>query len=197
MISLSAAYGRRHCDVCPRSGDGSEALQPLADEGLHETMTDSFTTDELLAELLNARQAPGDNPTALRVRELIQITDKSAMYITRQSRVLIDAGQAEVVRKPWTRIDGTKTTIPAYRMVVAKANVMKAVEIELRRELQKWVKVFWKNHTALSQVGIEHYPDPNDPETRPTRYNVDAISDLALREGALVRGKEKQTTLSR
>ena len=85
-------------------------------------MTDSFTTDELLAELLNARQAPGDNPTALRVRELIQITDKSAMYITRQLRVLIDAGQAEVVRKPWTRIDGTQTTIPAYRMVEAKPN---------------------------------------------------------------------------
>ena len=85
-------------------------------------MTETFTTDELIVELLNARQAPGDDPTALTVRELIQVTGKSAMYITRQLRVLIDAGQAEVVRKPWTRIDGTLTSIPAYRMVEAKPN---------------------------------------------------------------------------
>ncbi len=85
-------------------------------------MTETFTTDELIVELLKARQAPGDDPTALTVRELIQITGKSAMYITRYLRVLIDAGQVETVRKPWTRIDGTQTTIPAYRMVEVKPN---------------------------------------------------------------------------
>ena len=85
-------------------------------------MTETFTTDELIVELLKARQAPGDDPTALSVRELVQITAKSAMYVTRYLRVLIDAGQVEAVRKPWTRIDGTQTTIPAYRMVEAKQN---------------------------------------------------------------------------
>lgn len=85
-------------------------------------MTETFTTDELIVELLKARQAPGDDPTALSVRELVQITGKSAMYVTRYLRVLIDAGQVEVVRKPWTRIDGTQTTIPAYRMVEVRQN---------------------------------------------------------------------------
>ncbi len=70
--------------------------------------------------------------------------------------------------------------------------VTKAAEIKLRREFQKWVKAFWKNHTTLSQVVIEDFSDPDDPETRPTRYEVDAIRDLALREGALVEGYEKQ-----
>ena len=70
--------------------------------------------------------------------------------------------------------------------------VTKAAEIEVRREFRKWVEVFWKNHTTLSQVVIEDFPDPDDPEARPTRYNVDAIRDLALRQGALVEGYEKQ-----
>ena len=68
----------------------------------------------------------------------------------------------------------------------------KATEIEMRREFKKWVKAFWENHTTLAQVVIEDFPDPDDPETRPTRYEVDAIRDLALREGALVEGYEKQ-----
>lgn len=67
-----------------------------------------------------------------------------------------------------------------------------AAEIALRCEYKKWVNEFWRIHTSLSQIIIEDFPDPDDAEARPTRYHVDAIRGLALQEGALTQGYERQ-----
>lgn len=69
------------------------------------------------------------------------------------------------------------------------ARVMTAARlIELRRAYREWVVRFWECSTALSQIVVEEFPDPEDGEATPTRYDVDAMRDLALRMGALVEG---------
>lgn len=70
---------------------------------------------------------------------------------------------------------------------------MTTVSDELRRQYAAAVKQFWEVHTTLSQVVMEDFPDPDDPEARPQRYHLDTIRDLALREGALVEGYERNT----
>lgn len=65
-----------------------------------------------------------------------------------------------------------------------------AAQVELRKEFRKWLDLFWKNNASLAQVVTEDFPDPDDGEARPTRYDVDSIRDLAQRIGALVEGYE-------
>lgn len=66
-----------------------------------------------------------------------------------------------------------------------------AAWIELRREYKKWLDKFWQNHTSLAQIVVEDFPDAEDVEVRPTRYDVDSMRDLALRMGELVEGRER------
>ena len=63
-------------------------------------------------------------------------------------------------------------------------------QVELRREFRKWLDLFWENNASLAQVVTEDFPDPDDAEARPTRYDIDSIRDLAQRIGALVEGYE-------
>lgn len=69
--------------------------------------------------------------------------------------------------------------------------VTAAGQIELRKEYRKWVSRFWENNAALAQIVVEDFPDPDEVEARPTRYDVDAMRDLALRMGELVEGRER------
>ena len=78
-------------------------------------MTEIFTPDELIAAL-TAAQPGTDDPAAMSVQELVAATGKNAVLIARRLRRLIESGQVEHVRKPWTRIDGIQTTVPAYRL---------------------------------------------------------------------------------
>lgn len=79
-------------------------------------MSVTFTHDELVAAL-TAAQPGEDDPAAMTVQELVRATGRGEVTITRRLRGLLETGQVEVVRKPWTRIDGAQTTIPAYRWV--------------------------------------------------------------------------------
>lgn len=65
--------------------------------------------------------------------------------------------------------------------------------IELRRAYREWVGRFWECSTALSQIVVEEFPDPDDGEAEVTRYDVDAMRDLALRVGALVEGYDARS----
>lgn len=67
-----------------------------------------------------------------------------------------------------------------------------ARRIELRREYREWVRMFWERNTALAQIVVEEFPDADDAEAEVTRYDVDALRDLALRVGALVEGYERE-----
>ena len=61
-------------------------------------------------------------------------------------------------------------------------------QVELRKEYRRWVERFWEKSTRLAQIVTEDFPDPDDVEARPTRYQVDAMRDLALRIGELSEG---------
>lgn len=65
-----------------------------------------------------------------------------------------------------------------------------AAAIELRRAYRQWLARFWEGHTTLAQIVEEDFPDGEDPEARPTRYEVDAMRDLAQRMSELVAGRE-------
>jgi len=65
-----------------------------------------------------------------------------------------------------------------------------ARQIELKRVYREWVGRFWEGSTTLSQIVLEEFPDPDDAEAEVTRYDVDAMRDLALRVGALVEGHD-------
>jgi len=52
---------------------------------------------------------------------------------------------------------------------------------------QAWSR-FWGNMTALEQIVTEDFPDGDAADIAPTRYQVDAVRDLAARVGALVEG---------
>jgi hypothetical protein len=77
----------------------------------------TFTPDELIAALTAARAGVAeDDPAALTMRELSAATGKSSVYLARLLEGMIAVGDIECVRKPWTRIDGMVTTVPAYRL---------------------------------------------------------------------------------
>ena len=60
--------------------------------------------------------------------------------------------------------------------------------VELRKEYRKWVGRFWEKSTRLAQIVTEDFPDPDDLAARPTRGQVDAMRDLALRIAELSEG---------
>jgi len=60
-----------------------------------------------------------------------------------------------------------------------------AQAIALRRAYRAHVYDFWGHHTALGQIVIEDFPDPDDAAAEVTRYHVDAMSDLKARMAAL------------
>lgn len=67
-----------------------------------------------------------------------------------------------------------------------------AAAIELRRAYKRWLEMFWEGHTTLAQIVTEDFPDAEDMEARPTRYEVDAMRDLAQSVAALVVGYEQR-----
>ena len=73
--------------------------------------------DKLQAALEAARPSTADDPAAMTVRQLCVITGRSEATTTRQLRTLMDAGRVVCVRIPFVRIDGARTTIPAYKLV--------------------------------------------------------------------------------
>jgi hypothetical protein len=86
--------------------------------------TEHFTLDELLTALTGATltDAP-DAPDAATADELAAATGRSLVAMRRALRRAIDAGRVECIRRPYTRIDGARVTVPAYR-------VRKAVEFD-------------------------------------------------------------------
>jgi hypothetical protein len=78
-------------------------------------------TDTELNELITALEAARENqidsdPAAMTVRELCALTGRSEVTTARRLRTLIEAGRVVCVRIPWTRIDGAKTHVPAYKL---------------------------------------------------------------------------------
>lgn len=65
---------------------------------------------------------------------------------------------------------------------------MSKLQIEMRREYQKWYSQFWGNQTTLSQIIVEEFPDGDDEAAEPTRYQIDMMRGLAAAVGALVEG---------
>lgn len=80
-------------------------------------MNDAFTIEELLAALEAARTSISDDPAAMTIRQLREITGHGEVTMARQLRTLIEAGRVVCVRIPFVRIDGTQTTVPAYKLV--------------------------------------------------------------------------------
>ncbi len=70
----------------------------------------------LIAILMAARRGPEEDAAAFTVLELAEMTGMGNTSITRRLRKAIEAGMVECVRKPWVRIDGVETTVPAYRL---------------------------------------------------------------------------------
>ena len=78
-------------------------------------------SDTELNELISALEATRGNqvdndPAAMTVRELCALTGRSEATTTRRLRTLIEAGRVVCVRIPWTRIDGARTHVPAYKL---------------------------------------------------------------------------------
>lgn len=78
-------------------------------------------TDIEIDELINALEAAreggiDDDPAAMSIRELCALTGRSEVTTARRLRALMEAGRVVCVRIPWTRIDGAKTHIPAYKL---------------------------------------------------------------------------------
>ncbi len=82
-------------------------------------MDETFTIDELLEVLVSARRSePEAAPGAFTMIQLKEIMKgRSANYIADLLRPLIESGRVECVRVPFTRIDGVRSTVPAYRLV--------------------------------------------------------------------------------
>ena len=73
--------------------------------------------DELIAALESARaDGISEDPAAMTVRELCTLTGRSEATTTRRLRALMEAGRVVCVRIPYTRIDGARTHIPAYKL---------------------------------------------------------------------------------
>ena len=75
----------------------------------------SFTLEELLTALQGA-QITDDAPAAIRMAQLVEATGRSELSLSRDLRRLIEAGKVECVKVPFTRIDGTRVRVPAYRV---------------------------------------------------------------------------------
>lgn len=82
-------------------------------------MDETFTIDELLDVLVGASQSTQDAPPgALTMKQLQQhFPGRSVTFIANMLRPQIESGRVECVRVPFRRIDGTRTTVPAYRLV--------------------------------------------------------------------------------
>ena len=65
---------------------------------------------------------------------------------------------------------------------------MSKLQIEMRREYQKWYDQFWENQATLGQIVVEEFPDGDDEAAEPTRYQIDMMRGLAAAVGALVEG---------
>ncbi len=79
-------------------------------------MTDG-EIDELITALESAREGGiSEDPAAMSIRELCALTGRSEVTTARRLRALMEAGRVVCVRIPWTRIDGAKTHIPAYKL---------------------------------------------------------------------------------
>jgi len=79
-------------------------------------MADVFSADDLIATLMAARRDGEAGADAFTVIELAELTGMGSASIVRKLRKGIKAGEMECVRKPFVRIDGAVTTVPAYRM---------------------------------------------------------------------------------
>lgn len=79
------------------------------------TTPDLFTLDELLLALSGT---PDDGAThdAVRMADLLAVTGRGKTQLAADLRRLIEAGQVECVRVVYTRIDGTRIKVPAYRV---------------------------------------------------------------------------------
>ena len=79
-------------------------------------MTDG-EIDELITALESAREGGiSEDPAAMSIRELCALTGRSEVTTARRLRALMEAGRVVCVRILWTRIDGAKTHIPAYKL---------------------------------------------------------------------------------
>ena len=78
---------------------------------------ETFTIEELLAALEAARPSTTDDPAAMTIRQLREKTGYSEVTTARQLRSLMEAGRVVCVRIPFVRIDGARTTVPAYKLV--------------------------------------------------------------------------------
>lgn len=72
--------------------------------------------NELISALEATRGNVDDDPAAMTVRQLCALTGRSEATTTRRLRALIEAGRVVCVRIPFTRIDGARTHIPAYKL---------------------------------------------------------------------------------
>ena len=75
--------------------------------------------NELISALEATRGNVDDDPAAMTVRQLCALTGRSEVTTTRRLRALIEAGRVVCVRIPFTRIDGARTHIPAYKLTGA------------------------------------------------------------------------------
>lgn len=80
------------------------------------TTTDTFTLDELL-QALSGPHDDAQQHDAVRMADLITATGRGELSLSRDLRRLIEAGKVECVKIPYTRIDGTRVRVPAYRVV--------------------------------------------------------------------------------
>lgn len=78
--------------------------------------SETFSTEDLIAILMAARRGPEEDAAAFTVLELAEMTGWGGTSVTRRLRKAMEAGEMECVRKPFVRIDGVATTVPAYRL---------------------------------------------------------------------------------
>lgn len=65
-----------------------------------------------------------------------------------------------------------------------------AGRIQTRKAYRATVTSFWEAMATLSQIAVEEFPDPDDPEVEVTRYHLDAMRDLCHSLAALVTRSE-------
>lgn len=81
-------------------------------------MTLNISFDEILKEIARISEI---KPNGFTVREMVVETGQSENWCRNKLRELIDEGKVACVgRTTVTRIDGTKTPVPAYNLVRKK-----------------------------------------------------------------------------
>lgn len=78
---------------------------------------DIFTEDELIMALRVASREPEEDSAAHTMRDLIAMTGMGKARLRERLRKLIESGDVECVRRPVTRIDKVRATVPAYRLL--------------------------------------------------------------------------------